>query len=197
MDEAFGLAIGLGRIGLGADVLEAKALAGFAEGKGFVAGAVVRHDTLDRYPEARIVGDGRLEEGDSTSLFLVLHDLTEGNAGSVVDADMHVLPARPLATGAQVALAGSIAGDAMADPTELAELFDVDVNQLTRMFALIAAHRFSRFQITHPVQSQPPQDPADSRRRHTDLGSNMLAGVALPAQRLDHRARGGRCLAWQ
>ena len=39
--------------------------------------------------------------------------------------------------------------------------------------------------------------PADSRRRHTDLGSNMLAGVALPAQRLDHRARGGRCLAWQ
>ena len=137
MDEAFGLAVGLGRIGLGADVLEAKAHAGFAEGKGFVAGAVVRHDTLDRYPEARIVGDSRLKEGDGTSLFLVLHDLTEGDPRSVVDADMHVLPARPLATGAQITLAGSIAGDAMADPVELAELFDVDVNQLTRVLALI------------------------------------------------------------
>ena len=55
LDESFGLAIGLGRIGLGADVLEPEALAGFAEGKGFVAGAVVRHDTLEGYPKARII----------------------------------------------------------------------------------------------------------------------------------------------
>ena len=34
LDEAFGLPIGLGRIGLGADVLEAKALASVAEGDG-------------------------------------------------------------------------------------------------------------------------------------------------------------------
>ena len=31
LDEALGLAVGLGRIGPGADVLEAKTLAGFAE----------------------------------------------------------------------------------------------------------------------------------------------------------------------
>ena len=130
LDEPFSLAIGLGGVGFGADVLEAKALAGFAEGKGFVAGAVVGHDTLDRYPEARIVGDGSLEEGDSASLFLILHDLTECDPGRVVDADMYVFPARPLATGAQVALASSIAGDAMADPVELAEFFNVDVKQL-------------------------------------------------------------------
>ena len=97
LDKALGLAIGLGRIGPGADVLETKALAGVSEGKGFVTGAVVGHDTLDRYPEARVVGDGRLEEGDGTFPFLVLHDLTEGDPGSVIDADMHVLPARPLA----------------------------------------------------------------------------------------------------
>src|SRR5689334_16980800 len=104
-----------------------------AEGYGFIAGAVVGHDTLDRHPEARIVGNSRLEEGDSTPLFLVLHDLTEGDPGRIVDADMDVLPARPLATGALVALTGSIAGDAMADPVELAELFDIDVNHLTRV----------------------------------------------------------------
>ena len=65
MNEALGLAVGLRRVGLGTDVLEAKALAGFAEGKGFVAGAVVGHDALDRYPKARIVGDGRLEDRSS------------------------------------------------------------------------------------------------------------------------------------
>lgn len=146
LDEAFGLAIGLGRIGPGADVLDAEALAGFAEGKRFVAGSVVRHDTLDGYPEARIVGDGGLEESDSTSPFLVLHDLTEGDPGSIIDADMHVLPARPPATGAQVALAGSIAGDAVADPVEFTELFDVNVDQLTRVLALIAPDRLGRLQ---------------------------------------------------
>ena len=45
-----------------------------------------------------------------------------------------------------VALAGSIAGDAMADPIELAELFDVDVDEFTGMFALIAADRLGRLQ---------------------------------------------------
>ena len=65
-----------------------------SEGNGLVAGAVVRDDTLDRYPEAHIAGYSRLEEGDGTSLFLVLHDLTEGDPGSVVDADT-TDPSRP------------------------------------------------------------------------------------------------------
>jgi hypothetical protein len=104
-------------------VLEAKTLAGSAEGYGFVAGAVVGHDTLNRYPEARIVGNSCLEEGGSTPLFLVLHDLTDGDPAHIVDADMEVLQPGPLPPGALVALTGSIAGDAMADPVELAELF--------------------------------------------------------------------------
>src|SRR5262249_7686010 len=119
-NEGVGLAIGLGGVWLGADVLEAETFAGLLEGEGFVARAVVGHDTLDRHAQARIVDDCSLQEGDRASPFLVLHDLTEGDPGSVVDADMHILPARPLATCAQVALAGSIAGDAMADPIELA-----------------------------------------------------------------------------
>jgi hypothetical protein len=37
LNEAFGLAIGFGDIGLGAGRLEAEALAGLMEGKGFAA----------------------------------------------------------------------------------------------------------------------------------------------------------------
>ena len=146
MNEALGLAIGLGRIGLGADVLEAEALAGLLESEGFIARAVVGHDALDRHAQARIVGEGSLEEGNGASPFLVLHDLAKGDPGSIVDTDMDVFPAWPLAARTLVALSMSIAGDAMADPIELTELFDVDVNQLTWALALIAADRLGRLQ---------------------------------------------------
>ena len=40
---------------------------------------------------------------------------------------------------AAVALAGAVAGDAMADLFEAAELLDVDVNEFARVFTLVAA----------------------------------------------------------
>ena len=46
----------------------------------------------------------------------------------VVDRQMHMFPTDP----ARIGLAGSIAGDPMAGPTELAQLFDVDVDDLAR-----------------------------------------------------------------
>ena len=76
---------------LGADVLEPKALARFAKGKGFVARAVVGHHALDVDTQAPIVSDRSLQEGDGAGLPLVLHDLAEGNPGSIVDTDMDVL----------------------------------------------------------------------------------------------------------
>ena len=47
LDEAFGLAVGLWRVGLGLDVLEAELPAGAGEGLGFVAAAIVGHDAFD------------------------------------------------------------------------------------------------------------------------------------------------------
>jgi hypothetical protein len=52
LDEALGLAVGLGCVGLGADVLELQPFAGAREGAGFVAGAVVGHDAGDLDAEA-------------------------------------------------------------------------------------------------------------------------------------------------
>ena len=100
-------------------------------------------------------------------------------------------------TPRRVALTSAVAGDAVADALEAAELLDVDVDQLAGMLALVAAHRLGRLQRREPVETQPPQDAADGRRRHADLGGDLLAGVALPAQSLDGGARGRRCLAWQ
>src|SRR5215207_5495159 len=138
LDEALGLAVGLGRVGLGSDVLELEPFAGAREGEGFVAGAVVGHDAGDRYAEAVVIGDGGLEEGDRALRLLVRHDHGEGDARGVVDADMDELPAGAFTSGPCVALPPAVAGDAVADLVEAAELLDVDVDELARVLAFVA-----------------------------------------------------------
>src|SRR3954469_11116612 len=142
LDEALGLAVCLGRIRLGPDVLEAELTAGAAEGLGPKAGALVGHHTGNRDAEVRVVGDRSLEEGDRALLFLVRKDLRKGHPGGVVDADVDELPSDAPA----LALTGSIACDAMADAVEAAELFDIDVDQFAGMLALVAANRRRGFE---------------------------------------------------
>src|SRR3981189_1987959 len=104
-------------------MLEAQLAASPGEGLGSVARAIVGHDPLDGDAEALVVDDGSPEEGHRTGLALALHNPAEGHARGVVDADMEELPS----DAAAVALALAVAGDAMADLVEFAELFDVAV----------------------------------------------------------------------
>src|SRR4029078_2615267 len=75
LDKALSLAVCLGRIRLGPDVLETEIAAGRAEGLGAIAGAIVGHHTGNRYAKVRVVGDRGLEEGDRALLLLVGEDL--------------------------------------------------------------------------------------------------------------------------
>ena len=86
-----------------------------------------------------------------------------------------------------------VAGDAMANAIDPAELFDVDVDHLARALPLVAAHRFERFQGTDPVEPEPPQNAADRRRRQPQLGGDLLSGAPPPAKGfhlLDNSLRG-------
>jgi len=56
LDEAFGLAIRLWRVGFGADVLEPEPAASPAKSEGLVAGSVVAHHALHFDTEAVVVG---------------------------------------------------------------------------------------------------------------------------------------------
>src|SRR4051812_16756325 len=71
LDEAFGLAVSFGRIGLGADVLDAQVPASIAKAECFIATAVVGHDTGDGDTEAFVIGHGGLEERYGTFCLLV------------------------------------------------------------------------------------------------------------------------------
>jgi hypothetical protein len=57
-----------------------------------VARSVVCHDALDADTELGVVSNGCLNEGDIGFFALISHDLHEGGARSIVDADMDALP---------------------------------------------------------------------------------------------------------
>ena len=105
----------------------------------------------------------------------------KGDAGCIVNADVDVPPAGAMA----VALLGAITCDPVADAFEFAKLFDVDVDELGWMFALIAAHWSSRLESFEAVQSKAPKDPADGRGGDPDLRSDLLAGVTVATQLRD------------
>ena len=113
-----------------------------SEGKRLVAGAVVGHHALNLNAEAFVIVERRLEKGDGTAFLLAGHHLGEGDTGGIIDADMDIFP-----TGASsVALSSPIASDAVANLIEFAELFDVDMDQLARVLALVAPDRLCRFE---------------------------------------------------
>src|ERR1700681_301948 len=86
---------------------------------------------------------------------------------------------------AAVALALAVAGDAMADLVELAELFDVDVDHLTGPFPFIATGRFGGLQGAQLIEAQALQHTAHRGGRDADLAGDRLAGQALAAQARD------------
>jgi len=108
---------------------------------------------------------------------------------AIVDGHMNELPA----DAAAVALASPVTGDAVADPVELTELLDVDVDQLAGPLALVAARWFGRLEGAQPVEAQALEDPADGGGGDTGFGGDRLAGQALAAQRLDAIDRGLGC----
>ncbi len=87
------------------------------------------------------MGQGLAQElGDAADLFIG-HDLGVGHTRSVIDGDVDELP-----TGAGEVIA-LIASDAVTWAYEAAELFDVDVEKVAGVFALVADGRRRRIQI--------------------------------------------------
>ena len=74
-----------------------------------------------------------------------------------------------------VALASAVAGDAMTDLIELAELFDVDVDHLTGPFPFISAWRFGKLQGAQLVEAQAFEDTAHRGLRDPDFGGDRLS----------------------
>jgi hypothetical protein len=193
LDEALGLAVGLRRVGPGALMADVQASQCLGVASGFEGGPVVGHDALDPDAVAAEEAQGVDEEGEAGAALLVGVDLGIGQPGVVVDGQVQVLPADAAAR----TLAGAIAGDAVADAREATELLDVDVDQLARLGALVAAHGLGRLKVFDAAQAVAAQHPADGGRRDGQITGDLRAGQTLPAQGHDGFLRLGRGRAVQ
>ena len=75
-----------------------------------------------------------MEESDGTAGGFIREELGEGEAGMVIDGDVEELPA---CAAGMIALA--VAGDAVAGAHDAGELLDVEMEQIARVCALVAA----------------------------------------------------------
>jgi hypothetical protein len=105
----------------------------------------------------------------------------------VVDRDVQELPARPSA-----AVADLWAEDALPERPEAIELLDVDVDELPRPRALVAAHRAAE-RPRKPRTAVPAQDLPDRRGRQPELASDdQRARVRVLARGQDPLLEPGR-----
>ena len=135
LDEALGLAIGLGAAGSGEAVFDAELEAGGGEEFGAVGGAAVGEDALDVDAMSFVEADGLLEGREDAGSLFVREERGEGEAGVIVDGDVEAPDA-----GAWIAV-GAVAGGANAGPCEAAELLDVEVEKVAWVLVLVALWR--------------------------------------------------------
>ena len=178
LNEAFGLAIGPGRIGFGSDVFEAGLFASGGEGVRGIARPIIGHDSFDGDAEASVIGERGFQVGDGAVLFLVGEQVGIGDARGVIDAYMQVLPAH----AAGVGLAGSIARDAVPGADKPPELLDVEMNHVARVIVYITPRGFSRFEVFESRQAGSFQHPADGGGGHAERLGDMPAGQPLTPQ---------------
>jgi hypothetical protein len=120
-----------GCVGAGGDVADAVGGEERGEVGGAVAAAVVGEDALDGGAVVGVGGDHPSGKRDAVVRSLVGVQLDLGDPGVIVDGDVGVLPADP------VAALRSVAQDALSDLPEAAELLDVQVHQLADRGVLI------------------------------------------------------------
>jgi hypothetical protein len=83
-----------------------------------------------------------------------------------------------------VALACAVAGNALADPFDPAQLFEVDVDHLAGGFLLIANHGRPLLKRRQKGQVLALADARHGCTRYSFLRRDLRAGLAAPAQRL-------------
>jgi hypothetical protein len=124
LDEAFGLAVGLGPIRSGEEMFEAQMVAGGGEEFGAIGGALVGEDGLDGDAMSLVEGDGLVERSQDAGSFFVGKKTGKSQAGMIINGDVERLDA-----GAGITMR-TIASGADAGLEKAAQLFNIQMKQL-------------------------------------------------------------------
>jgi hypothetical protein len=180
LDEAFGLAIGLGSVGAGEEMADAELLAGGGEEFGAVSRATIGEDALDLDAMSLIEGDGLMESGENAGSFFIREERGKSQAGMVIDGDVERLSA-----GAWITV-GTIAGSANAGLEKAAKLFNIKMKELPGRGAFVAHNRrLGRIKGSQAIEAMTLEDAREGGfgewKHHKDLG----VGTALAAEGQD------------
>jgi len=152
LDEAFGLAVGLGAIGSGEEMLEAELVTGGGKEFGAIGRTAIGEDGLDGDAMGLIKGEGLLERGEDAGDFFVGKEGGKSQAGMIINGDVEGLDA-----GAGITV-GAIAGGADAGLVEAAKLFNIQMKEFAGRGAFVAHHRrlrrIERHQAMEAVASE-------------------------------------------
>jgi hypothetical protein len=145
---------------------QAMAEATVIEGMGAVTGSIVGEDGARLDTALTEERKGALEESYGGFLSLIGQDFQVGQARSVIDADMDKLPARRT-TGA------TDSSDAVADAVDAAQLLDVQVQELSGMFFLVASRWLGRIQSFESTQTPSGEDSGHSRASQIQTSGDL------------------------
>lgn len=174
-DHPLGLAVGLGAVGAGKALADPELQAGRGEDQRAIGPAVVREQSLDGDAVTGKPGDGAHEEGGGRLAQLVGQDLRVRQARVIVDGDVEALPA----DAPHPCLA--LAVNAVPDASDLAQLLDVEMDQLPGPWPLVPHDRPRRLKGGQRVQPLPPQLGRDGRQRTVVVLRDARAAPALLA----------------
>ena|SRR5947207_1140554 len=153
LDEAFGLAVGLGPIRSGEEMFEAQMVAGGGEEFGAIGGALVGEDGLDGDAMSLVEGDGLVERSQDAGSFFIGKKTGKGQAGVVIDGDVERLDA-----GAGITMR-TIAGGADAGLMKAAQLFNIQMKEIPWGLAFVAHDgRLGRIEGSQAVETMTLED---------------------------------------
>ena len=132
LNESFRLAVCPCTVGFGPQLPDAGFSNGFSKQLRAVGRTVVGHDALDLDAVAGIPGQRPFEKGRRILAAEGGKHFDISEARSIVDGDIQMIPADPAFA------ASAVAGDPVSDAVDLAQAFDIDLDQLARSLALIA-----------------------------------------------------------
>ena len=180
LDEALGLAVGPWGVGPRRDVAGADGLEGVLEEAAVCVGeGIVAHDALDAHAAGGEPAGGAGHKAGAGFAGLTGQDFGVGEPRGIVDGDVQIFPA------AAALAPAAVTGHAVAGAVDAAELLGVDVDDLARMFALVADHGRARIEGPQAAEAETAQHETDGGQGHTGGSRDARARPARPPQALD------------
>ena len=176
LDETFGLAVGARRVGAGAEMANAEFAAGGSKQLRVIAGSVVGEHAANGDAETSVISNGGAQKGYGGGGAFVGMQLTESNAGMVIDGDVQHLPADTAGFIAR------IAGKAMARLGDTGQFLGVEMEQVAGMRMLVADDGDDGIEITRATEAVAAQDAADGSTAEAGGLGDAHASPALAAQ---------------